>query len=54
MNKPVLQFTAIPTQNFNITLNKGHYSLVLENCNDAGKKTSKTVKPALVIMKGKY
>lgn len=53
MNNPVPQCIAISTQNFNVTLNKAHYSLV-ENCNDVGKKTSKTVKPALVIMKGKY
>lgn len=54
MNNPVPQCIAIPSQNFSVTLNKAHYSLVVENCNDAGKKTSKTVKPALVIMKGKY
>lgn len=54
MNNTVLHYIAILTQNFIVTLNKAHYSLLVENCNDAGKKTSKTVKPALVIMKGKY
>lgn len=54
MKNPVPQCIAIPTQNFSVTLNKERYSIVVENCNDTGKKTSKTVKPPLVIMKGKY